>query len=233
MSLYVIGDTHFSSDRSYSMEVFGGAWKDYTLKLTDSFSKLLPDDTLLICGDFSWGMDLSDTLPDLLLLNGFKGKKILLKGNHDYWWETLKKMKAFLKSNSIDTIDFLHNNFFEYQEYLLCGTRGWVYDKNNTEAQNRKIFNREVIRLSCSLKSAREYSSKKEILAFLHYPPVYENNEADEFTSLLKSFNVKRCFYGHLHAESIAHAFEGIKDGIEYKLVSADAVDFKPFMIIK
>ena len=233
MALYVIGDTHFSSDGRYSMDVFGDAWKAYTEKLADSFSNLMPDDRLVICGDFSWAMDLEEALPDFEFLDRFKGRKILLKGNHDYWWDTVKKMKAFLSVHGIETIDFLHNNFFDFEDFLLCGTRGWVYDKSNADLQDIKMLKREVMRLEHSLTAARDHSENKELLVFLHYPPVYGDTQSDEIMSVLKKFGVRRCFYGHLHAESIRHAFEGARCGIDFKLVSSDALNFEPFLISK
>ena len=231
MSLYVIGDTHFSSDGRYSMDVFGGKWKDYSQKLIDGLSVLKENDLLLLCGDFSWGMSLSETLMDFKLLDAFPGKKILLKGNHDYYWDTVKKMKSFLTENGIMSIDFLHNNFFEYEGRLLCGTRGWMSEPGDSPSHDAKIYKREVIRLKYSLSSARESLGEKETLVFLYYPPVSLTEESVEMTGLMKEYGVKQCFYGHLHGDSIKGAVKGFKNGINYSLVSADALDFKPLKI--
>lgn len=233
MALYVIGDTHFSSNRNKPMDIFGGKWLNYDKKLISSIGECLTeDDTLVICGDFSWGMSLKDTLPDFRLLDNFPGKKILLKGNHDYWWETVSKMKKFFAENQIKSIHFLHNNFFQYNEkILLCGTRGWMYDNNDPTCKEDKIYKREVLRLRQSLESAKSIADGKEIICFMHYPPVCRDFEITEFTDVLKEYNVKRCCYGHLHAESIKRAFKGHRNGIEYMLVSADAVDFKPVLL--
>ncbi len=232
MALYVLGDTHFSSDGKYSMEVFGGKWKNYTEKLTDGLSVLNDGDLLVLCGDFSWAMSLPEALEDFKLLDGLPGKKLLLKGNHDYWWETVKKMRAFFDKNGIRTIDFLHNNYYDYEGTLLCGTRGWMYDINDPATHDAKVFRREVLRLGFSLSAAREAGGNNEPVAFLHYPPVFAGREAAEITDVLKEYGVKKCYYGHLHGESIKLAFEGVKDGVSYKLVSADALDFKPLKII-
>ncbi|MBQ7623972.1 MAG: metallophosphoesterase [Clostridia bacterium] len=231
MSLYVLGDTHFSSDGAYSMEVFGGKWKNYTDKIKEGLSVLKEGDLLVLCGDFSWGMSLSDTLDDFKLIDGFPGKKVLLKGNHDYFWDTVKKMKSFFYENDISTVDFLHNNYYDYEGRMLCGTRGWMYDNDDPATHDAKIFRRELMRLEFSLRSAREHDAEKEIIAFLHYPPLFAAEESDEITAVLKKYGVKSCYYGHLHGESIRLAFNGKKDGVFYKLVSADALDFKPFKI--
>ena len=230
MALYVIGDTHFSSDRDKPMDVFGGRWLGYDKKLIASIGECMQqDDTLVICGDFSWGMSLSDTLPDFKLLDSFPGRKLLLKGNHDYWWDTVAKMKKFFAANNITTIDFLHNNFFEYNsKILLCGTRGWMYDINNASSEDDKVFKREVIGLRQSLDAASSSASDKEIVCFLHYPPVCRDFEISAFTDVMKEYGVKRCCYGHLHGESIKTAFRGMRGGIEYSIVSADAVNFIP-----
>jgi len=234
MALYVIGDTHFSSDRSKSMDVFGGKWLGYEEKLIESLGDCLKEgDTLVLCGDFSWGMNLKDTLNDFTLLDSFPGRKLLLKGNHDYWWETVSKMKRFFLENNIKSIDFIHNNFFEYSgKILLCGTRGWMYDNNSPKSEEDKIFKREALRLRQSLQSAAESSIDKEIICFMHYPPVCRDYEISAFTDTMKEFGVKRCCYGHLHAESIKGAFNGEKGGIEYTLVSADALNFKPIKLL-
>jgi len=234
MALYVIGDTHFSSDRNKPMDVFGGRWQGYDKKLMDSIGERMQSqaDTLVICGDFSWGMSLADTLVDFKLLDSFPGRKILLKGNHDYWWDTVAKMKKFFSANNISTIEFLHNNFFDYNsKILLCGTRGWMYDSNNAASEDDKVFKREVIRLRQSLQAASAYDSKGEIVCFLHYPPVCRDYDINAFTDVMKEFGVKRCYYGHLHGESIKSAFKGSRGGIEYSLVSADALDFVPLKI--
>ena len=233
MALYVIGDTHFSSDRDKPMDVFGGRWLGYDKKLITSIGECMQqDDTLVICGDFSWGMSLSDTLPDFKLLDSFPGRKLLLKGNHDYWWDTVAKMKKFFAANNITTIEFLHNNFFEYNsKILLCGTRGWMYDSSNASSEEDKIFRREVIRLRQSLQLAHTYDNDKEIVCFLHYPPVCRDFEISAFTDVMKEFGVKRCCYGHLHGESIKNAFKGMRGGIEYSIVSADALDFIPLKL--
>lgn len=233
MALYVIGDTHFSDGVGKPMDVFGGPWQGSRQKLLDGFGNTLEDgDTLVLCGDFSWGMNLEQTLADFRLLTAFPGRKLMIKGNHDYWWETLSKMRKFLGQHGLDDIDFIHNNCFFYGETALCGSRGWFIDKDD-QIPDDKIYLREVIRLEASLAEARKQSPGCEIIAFLHYPPVFTGFEAAELTSLLRKYGVKRCFYGHLHGYAIGGAFCGERDGVYYSLISADAVGFKPVKIMQ
>ena len=230
MALYVIGDTHFSEGCNKPMDVFGGKWIGYRDKLVESLAVLQPEDTLVLAGDFSWGMSLKEALPDFRLLDSFPGRKLLLKGNHDYWWETVSKMKRFFAENAIETIDFLHNSCYFYNGAALCGTRGWFYDKNDPAAGDDKIFKRELIRLEASLKAAVDQGAR-EIDCFLHYPPVFAGTEVPQITEILSRYPVKRVFYGHLHGESLRGAFSGMRNGIYYTVVSADALGFRPIQI--
>ena len=230
MALYVIGDTHFSEGCNKPMDVFGGKWIGYRDKLVEALAVLKPEDTLVLAGDFSWGMSLKEALPDFRLLDSFPGRKLLLKGNHDYWWETVSKMKRFFAENAIETIDFLHNSCYFYNGAALCGTRGWFYDKNDPAAGDDKIFKRELIRLEASLKAAVDQGAR-EIDCFLHYPPVFAGTEVPQITELLSRYPVKRVFYGHLHGESLRGAFSGMRNGIYYAVVSADALGFRPIQI--
>lgn len=227
MALYVIGDTHFSELGNKPMDVFEGKWTNYREKLIDGFESTLTEkDLLVLCGDFSWGMNLEEALPDFRLLASFPGKKLLLKGNHDYWWTTLSKMRNFLESNSINNVDFLHNNCHVYENRIICGSRGWY-----NEDCEQKIFNRELIRLEASLKAAGEEREGMEILCFLHYPPFDKDERTSPLTKLIRSYGVRRCFYGHLHGQSIKNAFSGELDGVHYSLISADAIGFRPVLI--
>lgn len=230
MALYVIGDTHFSEGCQKPMDIFGGAWQGYREKLLEGLSILRPEDLLLICGDFSWGLTLSEALADFRLLDAFPGKKLLLKGNHDLWWETLSKMRRFFAENHIETIDFLHNSCYFYDGIPLCGTRGWYYDKNDPSAGDEKIFKRELIRLECSLRLAVEQGAE-EIDCFLHYPPVFAGAEVPQIMEILTRYPVKRLYYGHLHGESLRGAFNGERHGIAFRAVSADAVGFRPVLV--
>ena len=231
MALFVLGDTHLSEGCDKPMDVFGGAWQGYRDKLLVAMAAVLrPEDILVLCGDISWGMTLCEALPDFALLDGLPGHKLLLKGNHDYWWDTVSKMKRFFSEHGIRTLDFLHNNSFSYQDVALCGTRGWFYDVNDPAACDDRIFKRELIRLEISLKDAAALN-KRETYCFLHYPPVFAGAQVPEITALLRKYGVSRCFYGHLHGESLRGAFSGELDGIRYRIVSADALGFIPLKI--
>ncbi len=220
MALYAIGDTHLSLGSNKPMDVFGGGWEGYVDKLSAGFSVVRPEDTVVLCGDLSWGMNLAEAQEDFAFLDALPGEKILLKGNHDYWWTTAAKMNRFFDENGFHSLHILHNNCHEYGPYALCGTRGWFYE----ETGDQKVFHREVMRLEASLKAAGE----REKLCFLHYPPCYQGYTCPEIMALLEEYGVKRCYYGHLHGGSHRLAVEGRYGEVEYHLVSADYVGFQP-----
>ena len=228
MALYAIGDTHLALGLDKPMDVFGGVWAGHVEKLRGGFAQVRPEDTVVLCGDLSWGMSLEQARADFAFLNALPGKKLLVKGNHDYWWTTAAKMERFFVENGFDTLQILHNNCYEYGEYALCGTRGWFFEENAC-AQNAKVFNREVMRLEASLKAAGE----REKLCFLHYPPLYQGYECPEIVALLERYGVKACYYGHLHGGSHRLAREGRIGGVDYFLVSADYLSFTPKIICK
>ena len=228
MSLYVIGDTHLSLGGSKPMDVFGGRWENYVEKLREGFSTVRPEDTTVICGDISWGMSLAEAREDFLFLHNLPGRKIILKGNHDYWWSTATQAYKFFAANGINSIEILNNNCCFYEDYALCGTRGWFYEESRGEAHDRKMLSRELMRLETSLKAAGE----REKLVFLHYPPKMLNYECTEILDLLCAYGVRHCWYGHLHSGGRSLAFEGEYRGIRFKLVSADHVLFIPQRIL-
>ena len=228
MSLYAIGDTHLSLSSGKPMDVFGGGWTGYVDKLKESFQIVSQEDTVVICGDISWGMSLEEARQDSAFLDALPGgRKLLLKGNHDYWWTTASKMKAFFEENGFSTLDILHNNCHFYGETALCGTRGWFYEEDRGE-HSAKIFNRELIRLEASLKAAGE----REKLCFLHYPPLYQGYRCQEIIDLLEKYGVKLCCYGHLHGGSHRLAVTGRQGTVDYRLVAADYVGFRPVCIL-
>lgn len=186
------------------------------------------EDTVVFCGDLSWGMSLEEALPDFLFLEDlFPGKKIILKGNHDYWWTTANKMLAFWNAHGIKGFSLLHNNCHFYGATALCGTRGWFFEEE-ADGHNEKVFKRELLRLEASLKAAGE----GEKICFLHYPPLYQGYTCPEIISLLKSYKVAACYYGHLHGGSHRLAREGLQDGIEYHLIAGDYLNFCPQKIL-
>ena len=222
MALYAIGDLHLSLTADKPMEVFGPAWENYTERIGDALSRLTAGDVLVLAGDTSWAMKLEDCSADFAFLQNLPGRKLLLKGNHDYWWTTMAKMNAYLAANGFDSLSFLHNNCVFAEGLALCGTRSWLFDAG--QPHDEKVMSRECGRLRASLEAA-------EKAVFLHYPPVYPQADAGEVVALLREYGVKRCFYGHLHGPSIPRAVQGELDGIEYKLISADALRFFPYKI--
>ena len=232
MSIYVMGDLHLPFGVNKPMDVFGDGWQGYTEKIKEDWNKKVKnEDIVILAGDFSWATYLEDTYKDFEYLCALPGKKILLKGNHDYWWTTVTSMKKYLEENNFNNIDFLYNNSFLIEDKIIVGTRGWaLLDTENSS----KMVKREAARLELSLKSAIEkYGEQKEIICIMHYPPVlatYMKNEYtynSEFLDVMKKYNVKRCYYGHLHGASHKDAIEGNVEGINLKLISGDYLNFK------
>ena len=230
MAIYVIGDLHLSFNTNKPMNVFGKNWQNYEEKIKqDWLSKVKPDDLVMLPGDFSWSMYLDETEKDFEFINNLPGKKILLKGNHDYWWTTLTSMRKYIKEKDFKNIDFLYNNSYEFDNKIIVGTRGWSLSE---EQEDIRLTKREIARLELSIKDGiSKYGDNKEIIAFMHYPPVTKNYMNTEYIELLKKYNIKRCFYGHLHASSIQDAVEGKIQGIELKLISSDGLNFKLWQI--
>ena len=210
------------------MDVFGGGWTGYVDKLKEGFSQIRPEDTVVLCGDLSWAMGLEEAREDFAFLNALPGKKLLMKGNHDYWWNTAAKMERFFQENGFTTFHLLHNNCHFYGDIALCGTRGWFYEEDR-EGHGTKIFNQELIRLEASLKAGGE----KEKFCFLHYPPLYQGYRCQEIIDLMERYGVTRCYYGHLHGGSHRLAASGKHGGIEYHLVSADYLGFRPEKLVE
>ena len=204
------------------MDVFGGGWTGYVDKLKEGFSQIRPEDTVVLCGDLSWAMGLEEAREDFAFLNALPGKKLLMKGNHDYWWNTAAKMERFFQENGFTTFHLLHNNCHFYGDIALCGTRGWFYEENR-EGHGTKI------RLEASLKAGGE----KEKFCFLHYPPLYQGYRCQEIIDLMERYGVTRCYYGHLHGGSHRLAASGKHGGIEYHLVSADYLGFRPEKLVE
>jgi len=217
MGLYAIGDLHLSLKVNKPMDIFGPGWENHVLRLEEAFARLHEDDCTVLCGDTSWGIDFQESLEDFRFIDRLPGKKLILKGNHDYWWNTAAKMKKFFAENDITSIDILHNNCFFYGDWAICGTRGWFYEEEQS-GHNEKVLNREVGRLETSLKAAGEHP----ILAFLHYPPLYTGYRCPEMLKKLEEYGVRACFYGHLHGPAHKRAIEGVVGNVAYNLVAAD-----------
>ena len=227
MSLFAIGDLHLSLDGSKSMAVFGGRWTDYQQKIERGFSLLTEEDVCVLCGDLVWGMTMEAAREDFLFISRLPGKKIILKGNHDYWWSTAAKAYRFFEENGMENMQILNNNCYEYGEYAICGTRGWFFEEERGDEHDRKIMLREVGRLEASLKAAGE----RRKLVFLHYPPIYQGYECPEILALLEQYQVERCYYGHIHGKGHAAAFQGERNGTAFRMVSADYLDFYPLKV--
>ena len=228
MALYAIGDVHLCLGADKPMDIFGGAWVGYMEKLRNGLSVITEDDTTVLLGDLSWALDLQNARADFEFINNIPGKKIILKGNHDYWWSTVAKFNKFCTENGFTNMHILNNNHFEYEGYAICGTRGWFFEEERSGQHDEKVFKRELIRLETSLKAAGELPK----MVFLHYPPKYKGYECPEILALLEKYQVRRCFYGHLHGGSHGLAMEGVWDGVDFKLVSADRLGFKPWLVI-
>ena len=228
MALFAIGDLHLCLGAPKPMDVFGGAWEGYMEKLQTGLSVIGPEDTTVLLGDLSWALDLQGAKADFAWIDQIPGRKIILKGNHDYWWSTASKFYNFCEENNFSNQFILNNNHFDYNDFAICGTRGWFFEESRSSDHDEKVFKRELMRLEASLSSAGE----KRKLVFLHYPPKYKGYECPEIIQLLHKYDVKQCYYGHLHGPSHGLAMEGVWDGIEYKLVSADRMNFQPHLIM-
>lgn len=229
MSLYAIGDLHFSTAVNKPMNIFGDNWDNHEEKIINSWkSEVNEEDTVLIVGDTSWAINMNEAEEDLNIIHNLPGKKIYVKGNHDYWWTTVAKLNKLY-----DDMSFLQNNFYQYEEYAICGTRGWICpnDVKFTE-DDEKIYKREAHRLKLSLDAAKKAGFKKTIV-ITHYPPTNDKLDSSLFTEIYESYGVEKVVYGHLHGkESFKMGLKGIRNEVEYNLVSCDYVDFNLIKIM-
>lgn len=233
MALYTIADLHLACAVNKPMDIFGGKWQNYMEKIQKHWMALVqPGDTVVIGGDLSWGINFEQSKADFAYLDRLPGKKIVLKGNHDLWWNTAKKMNAFVQENGFQNIKFLHNNCFFYDNIAICGTRGWFFEEDFQQSHDEKIFRRELMRLETSLKLGQA-GGVQEIYCFLHYPPIYANFRCGEIIDLMKRYGVTRCIYGHLHSDSLRWAVTGQHEDIDFVLASGDYLDFTPLLLKK
>ncbi len=232
MALYTIADLHLPLGVDKPMDIFGKSWSGYVERLEYNWQrKIKDDDTVVLPGDFSWATYLEQSRRDFEFLDRLNGKKILLKGNHDYWWTTMSKLNGFAADNGFSDIEFLQNNSFMYKDIAICGTRGWLHPLlDGFGEEDRKIYDREVQRLELSLRSAGECN---EIYVFTHYPPISLQHDENDFIRMMKRYGVTKCFYGHLHSASHKNAVNEIIDGIEYRLVSGDYLQFDPMRVLE
>lgn len=229
MSLFAIADTHLSLGTDKPMDIFKG-WSGYVDKLRENWESTVSDsDTVVIAGDISWGMSLEGALDDFRFIDSLPGQKIILKGNHDYWWTTMRKMETFLNQNEMNTIRFLHNNTITVGDIAVCGSRGWFFDAE--ESADNKVLLREAGRLRTSINLAKETGLQPVV--FLHYPPITQNMVCEEIYNVLLETGIKRCYYGHLHGPSMTRSINSVRDGIEFALISCDFLAFAPKLVEK
>ncbi len=228
MALYVIGDLHLCLGANKPMDIFGGAWVGYMDKLREGLSCVQEGDTTVLVGDLSWALGIDAAKEDFAFISEIPGRKIILKGNHDYWWSTANKFDKFCQEHGFQDMHVMHNNCYFYGDLALCGTRGWFYEEDRHGAHDEKVFKRELGRLETSLKAAGD----REKYVFLHYPPRYRGYECPEILEMLKRYEVRRCCYGHLHGDSHRLAVTGWHDGTEFLLTAADYINFTPVKLL-
>lgn len=229
MALFAIADLHLSLSVNKPMDIFGGNWTNHTERIAENWNKLVSDDDVVVIpGDISWGINLDEARADFEFINRLNGTKIISKGNHDYWWSTLSKLNKFLVENNFNTIKFLHNNHYVYGNYGICGTRGWI---NETEVPaDAKVLAREAQRLEVSIQSALKENLIP--IVFLHYPPVFGNESNYDILDVMYKYQVKECYYGHLHGKSHKYAICGEREGINFHLIASDFVQFAPQRVL-
>ncbi len=231
MSVFALGDLHLPGGEEKPMEVFGPMWDRHADTISERWRALVgPEDTVLVPGDISWAMQLAAAQEDLLLIARLPGSKVLLRGNHDYWWSSPSKVRAMLPEG----IRILQNDSLELPEAVVAGSRGWTLptDTQPLTAEDEKIFNRELMRLELSLQHASKRHSNKPLIAMLHFPPLYADGIETPVTRLLEQYGVSRVVYGHLHGQGIRNGWNGEYHGVAYQLCSCDAVSFTPQMVI-
>ena len=240
MAIYVMADTHLSSETNKPMNIFGNRWHEWDKKIIDGWlNTVTENDTVVIPGDISWGIDFSEAKEDLKLIEALPGKKLISHGNHDYWWSTASKMNKFMEENDIRTISILYNNAYAIEDRIICGSRGWYTDEKTAQgakikADYAKIVNRECVRLELSLKEAEKINSTLStplpLSAFFHFPPVFAQYICRPIVDLLHAYGVTDCYYGHIHGQyDIPPVTEF--EGINFRIISADYLDFKPYKV--
>lgn len=231
MSIFAISDLHLSLNGEKPMDVFGSHWENYTEKMQDVWNRVVkPEDLVLIPGDISWAMYLEDTVKDFTYLDSLNGTKLLLRGNHDYWWTTLNKMETFVQDHAFQTIRFVKNSAFLWENTAICGTRGWTIPHPDSNGEDRKIYERERQRLILSLEAAKSLPAE-DILVATHFPPMEQDSVSCGFMDILQEYQVKECVFGHLHASAHRFAPQGNFDGIRLRLVACDYLKFTPILI--
>ena len=229
MSLYAIGDLHFSTSVNKPMNIFGDNWDNHEMKIIENWKlKVKPNDTVLVLGDTSWGINLEEAKSDLDIINLLPGQKFFIKGNHDYWWTTVTNLNKLY-----DNCKFMQTNFYEYGDYAICGGRGWICPNDvKFDSKDEQIYKREENRIRISLESAKK-SGYEKIIVITHYPPTNDKLEESIFTKLYEEYKVEKVIYGHLHGrESFKMGLKGIRNGVNYILASCDYLNFDLIKIL-
>jgi uncharacterized protein len=227
MGLYAIADLHLALSGDKPMDVFGDKWYKHDEKIKENWSQLVrEEDTVLIAGDISWSMKMEEGMRELQWIHDLPGRKYIIRGNHDYWWGSINKL-----NNLYDDMKFVQNNFFTYEDYAICGTRGWTCPGGDRfTAKDEKIYKREIIRLRLSIEAAKK-SGYNKYICMIHYPPTNDKFEDSGFTEIFKEYGVEKVVYGHLHGPSLNRILTGHRDGTEYIITSCDYLNFKPIKI--
>lgn len=233
MAIYAISDLHLALSVDKPMDVFGARWADYMDRLEENWRTTVgEEDYVLVPGDISWATYLNQAYEDFKFIDGLPGKKIISKGNHDYWWTTKNKLDQFIVENEFSTIAFMHNNSYNIEDTAICGTRGWsLPGEAGFSHEDMKIYQRELQRLEHSLKEAA-IPDDGRIIAAMHFPAFNSKGVFSEFLDIMQKYNVQLCIYGHLHGEAHKRAVEGLVKGIEFRLVAADYIGFKPVRLL-
>lgn len=228
MSIYAIGDLHLSVAAKKPMDIFSG-WDNHAEKIIANWKrKVRPEDVVVLDGDTSWGMTLGQAMPDFRLIHSLPGRKILIKGNHDYWWASATKMKQVFADNGLDSLYVLHNNSFTVNGVHICGSRGWMFESG--EKHDDKLIRREAMRIDASIRSVGEQPGER--ILFLHYPPLYAGQVLEPFLDVMHRYGIKRCYYGHIHGAGHRHAVQGTVRGIHFTMISADYIGFDPVQVM-
>jgi predicted phosphohydrolase len=233
MAIFAIADLHLALSVDKPMDVFGPRWSNYMERLEANWRATVGEnDHVLVPGDISWATYLDQAYEDFRFIDSLPGRKIISKGNHDYWWTTKSKLDKFLAENRFSSIRFMHNNSYVIENAAVCGSRGWTMPgEEGFGAEDAKIYQRELQRLELSLKNA-VLPEGGMLIAAMHFPVFNSKGVFSGFLDIMQKYNVKLCIYGHLHAEGHRNAVEGLVNGIEFRLVSADRLAFKPLRIL-
>jgi len=225
LKIFGISDLHLSFETDKPMDIFGG-WSNHTERIKANWTRLIEEDDIVVLpGDFSWALKLEETKKDFQFLDSLPGKKLILKGNHDLWWSTAKKVHEFFKKNNITSVEIIFNSMYKVGDFAICGSRGWLYEKQ----EDKVIALREAGRLKTSIEAAHKENLTP--IVFMHYPPVYAGQVTEPIMNVIKEYGIKKVYHGHIHGGGINRVIKEY-DGVSFKLLSCDCIDFTPYFII-